>query len=105
MLRRKLIAGAVVGAASLAASPNVLAQAVVVEHPPAVNIVPASPPTPYYYKHYYRHYEDVPTPRVYRYYRYEPDDDGDLVVVLPRARGGCAPNHYWDGRRCVYSRW
>jgi hypothetical protein len=100
MQRRKLIAGAVAGALSLAGAGNALAQAVVVEPPPAVYIVPAAPPAPLYYG-----YEYQPAPRVYRYYRYEPDDDGDLVVVLPRARNACGPYRYWNGVRCVRDRW
>jgi hypothetical protein len=64
--------------------------------------VPAVPPAPQYYG--YGYYEYPPAPRVYRHYRYEPDDDGDLVVV-PRARSGCGPYRYWDGVRCVWNRW
>jgi hypothetical protein len=101
MPRRMLIAGAVAGAALLAGDPDALAQAVVVQPPPTVSIVPA-PPTRYDE----RYYEFPPAPpRVYRYYRYAPDDDDDLVAVLPRARSGCGPHHYWDGKRCINVRW
>ena len=97
MLGRTLMAGAL----SLAGTGNALAQAVVVEPPPTVYIVPQTPPAPQYYEYY----EYAPAPRVHRYYRYQPADDDDLVVVLPRGRNGCGPSHYWDGRRCIYVRW
>lgn len=106
MIRRMLSTGTVV-AALLAGTGTAFAQAVVVEPPsavyvvPAVPAVPAAPPAAYYYEPY----DDPPPPRrVFRYYRYYAYPGEEVVVVRPRART-CGPNGYWDGESCVYTRW
>ena len=90
-MRRTLLA-----AAALAVGYGTAAAQVVIEAPPPDVYVA----TPYAYG--YDYYTYRAEPRVYRYYR---DVDDDVVVVRPRYRGACSPDHFWDGRRCIYFRY
>jgi hypothetical protein len=99
MLHRTLLAGAV-APVLLAGSGTAFAQAVVVETPPPAYVVPAAPPTPYYYEYY----AAPAPPPVIRYYRYDAVPDEEVVVVRPRPRV-CGPGSYWTGDGCVYAQW
>jgi hypothetical protein len=97
-MRRMMLASAVTGTAMVAGYGSATAQVVIETQPADVYVA-----TPYSYDSDYYTYRS--RPRVYGYTRYYRDVDEDDVVVRPRYREGCGAYRYWNGSRCVSTRY
>jgi hypothetical protein len=100
-MRRMLSAGTL-AAALLAGTGTAFAQAVVVEPPPAICVVPVVPAAPPAARCYEPYDDPLPPPRAIRYCRTYIYPGEEAAVTRPRART-CGLSGYWDGERCVYA--
>lgn len=99
-MRQIMLAAAVTGTA-LAGSYGSAAAQVVVETTDDVQVTRryAVPEEGYVYE---RRYVYERSPRVYTYRYYRAPADAEVVIRrAPAYRGGCGPNHFWDGGACV----